>query len=89
MQECCIFLNGFFPLPRLTPSGPKFLYILTVGADACHRPAGAGTCLRGGAMQASPTTTRYAVVRSEHYSPVNVEIRQMAAGEQCSPLHPL
>ena len=49
MQECCIFLTGFFPLPRLTPLGPKFLYIPTVGADARHRPAGAGACLRGDA----------------------------------------
>ena len=23
MQECCIFLNGFFSLPTLTPPGPK------------------------------------------------------------------
>ena len=38
MQECCIFLNGFFPLPRLTPSGPRFLYTFIVGADARHRP---------------------------------------------------
>ena len=35
----CIFLNAFVSFSRLTPSGPKFLYILTVGADACHRPA--------------------------------------------------
>ena len=46
MQECCIFLNGFFPLPRLTPSGPKFLCSHTVGADARHRPAWAGVAGR-------------------------------------------
>ena len=45
----CIFLNAFGPFSILTPSGPKILYILTVGADACHRPAGAGACLRGDA----------------------------------------
>ena len=49
MQECCIFLNALGSFSILTPSGPKFLYILTVGADACHRPAGAGACLRGDA----------------------------------------
>ena len=30
----CIFLNAFGPFSILTPSGPKFLYILTVGADS-------------------------------------------------------
>ena len=38
MQECCIFLNAFGPFSTLTPSGPKFLYNHTVGADARHRP---------------------------------------------------
>ena len=38
MQECCIFLNAFGPFATLTPSGPKFLYNHTVGADARHRP---------------------------------------------------
>ena len=45
----CIFLNAFVSFSRLTPSGPKFLCSHTVGADACHRPAGAGACLRGDA----------------------------------------
>ena len=31
------------------PSGAKFLSSHTVGADACHRPAWAGVCLRGDA----------------------------------------
>ena len=45
MQECCIFLNGFFPLPTLTPPGPNFgwrrggFYIrpgsFTVTQDSC------------------------------------------------------
>ena len=35
----CIFLNAFGPFSILTPSGPKFLYTHTVGADARHRPA--------------------------------------------------
>ena len=39
MQECCIFLHAFSLLSILTPSGPKFLYSHTVGADARHRPA--------------------------------------------------
>ena len=38
MQDCCIFLNAFGPFSTLTPSGPKFLYNHTVGADARHRP---------------------------------------------------
>ena len=45
----CIFLNAFGSFSRLTPSGPKILYTHTVGADACHRPAGADTHLRGDA----------------------------------------
>ena len=36
-----------------------------------------------------PLQMRYTLGRGEHCSPVNVEIRQTAAGEQCSPLHPL
>ena len=49
MQECCNFLNAFVPSSTLTPSGPKILCTHTVGADACHRPAGADTCSRGDA----------------------------------------
>ena len=45
----CIFLNAFGFFSILTPSGPKFLYSHTVGADARHRPAGADTHLWGDA----------------------------------------
>ena len=45
---------------------------------------------RCGAMQASPpTNSGTPCCRGEHCSPVNVEIRQTAAGAHCAPLHPL
>ena len=34
----CIFLNAFVSFSTLTPSGPKFLYNHTVGADASIAP---------------------------------------------------
>ena len=168
MQECCIFLNAFSLLSRLTPSGPKFLYTFSVGADARHRPARADACLRGDAsiapysplyhwycregscpflsrlpfivniklrcrgrrprrpgrglryrpwrgqdpslqtsindrqnpngQQGTPAgrrgrrplqTMAHIYCRGEHCSPVNLEVRQTAAGAHCAPLHPL